>query len=100
MDAKQKSFIKIGDVLKRFRKDEDKYISREFQKYGYDLADELGDLKNKSLYIKLAKETPRGLLEAARNFVKDAYNVKSKPKLFMWKLKELKTQNLKLKSKS
>lgn len=85
-----KGFSKIGDILKKFDSDEDKYISFEFQKYGYDLADELGDLKNKSLYIKLAKETPRGFLEAARNFVKDAYNVKSRAKLFMWKLNELK----------
>jgi hypothetical protein len=93
-----KGFTKVGEVLKKFDKDEDKYISREFQKYGYDLADELGDLKNKSLYIKLAKEAPRGLLEAARNFVKDAYNVKSKPKLFMWKLQQLKAQNSNVKS--
>lgn len=91
MSTKIKGFTQIGEVLKRFDKEEDKYISREFQKYGYDLAEELGDLKNKSLYIKLAKEVPRGFLEAARNFVKDAYNVKSKPKLFMWKLKQLKT---------
>jgi len=81
---------KIGDLLKNFQSDKDKYISREFQKYGYDLAEELGDLKNKSLYIKLAKQTPRGLLETARNFVKDAYQVKSRPKLFMWKLSQLK----------
>ncbi len=86
------NFSKISDVLKKFKKDEDKYISYEFQKYGYDLAEELGDLKNKSLYIKLAKETPRGLLEEAKNFVKDAYSVKSKPRLFMWKLGELKKQ--------
>lgn len=84
------SFRSIGDVLKSFKVDEDKYISREFQKYGYDLAQELNDLENKSLYIKLAKETPRGFLESARNFVKDAYRVKSKPRLFMWKLTELK----------
>lgn len=84
------NFSTVGDVLKRFKKDEDKYISQEFQKYGYDLAEELGDLKNKSLYIKLAKELPRGFLETARNFVKDAYQVKSKPRLFMWKLSELK----------
>jgi len=49
----------------------------------------LDDLGNKSLYIKLAKDTPRGLLESARNFVSDAYNVKSKAKLFMWKLAQL-----------
>ena len=81
---------KIGDILKRFDSDEDKYISREFQKYGYELAKDLDDLKNKSLYIKLAKETPRGLLESARNFVSDAYNVKSRAKLFMWKLSQIK----------
>ena len=79
--------------MRRFNKNEDKYISREFQKYGYDLAEELGDLKNKSLYIKLAKETPRGRLETARNFVKDAYNVKSKSKLFMWQLQQLKKKS-------
>ena len=83
---------KISDVLARFDSDKDKFISREFQKYGYDLAEELGDLKNKSLYIKLAKETPRGFLEAARNFVKDAHRVKSKPRLFMWKLAQLKKE--------
>lgn len=88
--VKTKTFIKVGDILKKFESDKDKYISREFQKYGYDLAEELGDLKNKSLYIKLAKETPRGLLEAAKNFVKDAYNVKNRPALFLWKLTQLK----------
>jgi hypothetical protein len=88
-DSSPKGFSSLGDVLKGFDREQDKYISREFQKYGYDLAKELGDLKHKSLYIKLAKETPRGLLEAARNFVKDAENVKSKPRLFMWKLQEL-----------
>lgn len=88
--GKAKGFASISDVLQDFKVDEDKYISREFQKYGYELARELGDLKNKSLYIKLAKETPRGLLEAARNFVKDAHDVKSPGKLFMWKLSQLK----------
>ncbi len=87
-----RGFSQVGDVLKKFKSDEDKYISFEFQKYGYELANELGDLKNKSLYIKLAKETSRGLLEAAKNFVKDAYSVKSKPKLFMWKLTQLKRE--------
>ncbi len=83
-------FAPISDVLKRFKVEEDKYISREFQQYGYDLAEELGDLKHKALYIKLAKETPRSLLENARSFLKDANNAKSKGRLFMWKLKQLK----------
>jgi hypothetical protein len=87
-----KGFSKVGDILSKFQSDEDKYISREFQKYGYDLAKELGDIKNKSLYIKLAKETPRAFLENARNYVKDAYNVKSKVGLFMWRLTQLKSK--------
>ena len=66
-----------------------KYVTREFQDYGLRLAEELDDLRHKSLYIKLAKEVDRRLLEEARRFVKDAYNVKNKARLFMWKLKEL-----------
>jgi hypothetical protein len=89
---------KVGDIisktwpseLKKTDRDTDKYISREFQKYGYDLARELNDEKHKALYIKLAKETPRGLLETAKSFVRDAPNVRSKGKLFMWRLKQLK----------
>lgn len=92
---KKAGFASVSDILTGFRGDEDKYISREFQKYGYDLAEELNDIKNKSLYIKLAKETPRAQLEVARNFVKAAYNVKSKAKLFMWKLKDLRSKNAK-----
>ena len=90
--SKLKGFSSLGDVIKIFKSYEDKYVSFEFQKYGYELAKQLGDLKNKSLYIKLAKDTPRGFLEAARNFVKDANNVKSPAKLFMWKLKQLKEE--------
>jgi len=88
---------KIGDIIKKFKIDEDKYISREFQKYGVDLAEELGDLKHKSLYIKLAKETPRARLEAALSFVKDAQNVKNKGALYMWKLRQLKQESKKRK---
>lgn len=85
----------VGDILVSFDPLKDKYISREFQKYGYDLALELGDLEHKALYIKLAKETPRALLEQARNFVKDAGKVKSRARLFMWKLTELRNEERK-----
>jgi len=78
----------IGQILAKFDPLKDKYISREFQKYGYDLAVELGDLAHKSLYIKLAKEVPRAILEEAKNFVKDS-RARNKAKLFMWKLGEL-----------
>ena len=91
-------FSALGDILDKYElEEEDKYITKEFQEYGYSLAAELGDLKHKSLYIKLAKEENRGLLETAKNFVKDANNVKSPGKLFMWKLGELKKKKKKKK---
>ena len=44
-----KGFSKLGDVISKYQaSDEDKYIAHEFQKYGYELAKELGDLKYKS----------------------------------------------------
>lgn len=80
----------LKDILKDFDWDKKKYISREFQDYGYRLAEELGDLPHKALYIKLAKEMPRPILEQARNYVKDASTCRSRARLFMWKLNELK----------
>jgi len=80
----------LGDLLAKYDWDKKKYISREFQDYGYRLAVALDDLDNKSLYIKLAKELPRAWLEEAKNFVKGAYEVRSRGRLFMWKLKEIK----------
>ena len=80
---------KISDVLKQFNPIEDKFISREFQSYGIYLAETLGDYSHRSLYIRLAKTVPRAILEKALSFVKDA-QAKSKPKLFMWKMKQLK----------
>jgi len=90
-----KGLQSIRGILDQFDWDKNKYIYREFQDYGYRLAEELGDLKNKSLYIKLAKEAPRKLLEDACNFVKDAANVRNRAKLFMWKLGQLKKESKK-----
>lgn len=90
---RNKPLAPISDVLAKYKVDDtDKYVSREFQKYAYDLAVELDDMAHKSLYMRLAKNTPRGLMETARSFVKDAQNAKSKGRLFMWKLQQLKNQ--------
>ncbi|MEA3355167.1 MAG: hypothetical protein U9Q63_01645 [Patescibacteria group bacterium] len=87
----------ISEVLKKYKIDDrNKYISREFQDYGYRLAEDMGDVKHASLYIKLAKDYSRAHLEQAKNFVKDANNVRSKPKLFMWKLKKIRDDILKV----
>ena len=66
------------------------YAHHEFQDYGVYLSEILHDPKHKSLYIKLAKQKPRGLLEEAKGFAKD-YNTKTvnRGKLFMWKLQQL-----------
>lgn len=82
----------VGDILKKFNPIEDKYISREFQAYGIYLSETLGDYKHRSLYIRLAKTVPRAILERALSFVKDS-KANSKGKLFMWKMKELRSDS-------
>lgn len=88
---------KLGDILTKFNPLEDKYISREFQAYGYYLSEELNDMKHKGLYMKLAKTIPRALLEKALSYAKDA-KIKRKGALFMWKLKELGAWDKKIKN--
>lgn len=81
---------KISTIIQETKfKDRPKNLSQEFQVYGVWLAETLNDTKHYSLYIKLAKVYPRQLLEQALNFVKDARKVKSKGRLYMWKLKQL-----------
>lgn len=69
-----------------------KYVTKQFQAYGLQLAEELDDWANRTLYIKLAKTTDPKLLEQARLFVRDQLprTIRSKARLFMWKLKQLK----------
>lgn len=93
MRRKIKGMRSISQIMVDYKLgDKNKYITLEFQDYGYRLAKELKDEKHKSLYIKLAKEVDRKILEKARIFVKDAYKEKSKGRLFMWKLKELRSK--------
>lgn len=79
----------VGDILKKFNPTTDKYVSREFQSFGYHLAEVLDDMKHKSLYMKLAKTVHRSILEKTLSFVIDS-NAKNKGALFMWKLAQLK----------
>ncbi len=68
-----------------------RYNRHEYQAYGNMLAEELKDEDHRSLYIKFAKTINRGLLDAARDFIKNTGKLKSgsKARLFMWKLKDL-----------
>ncbi len=81
----------VGQILKKFNPQKDKYISREFQAFGVYLAEELGDYKHSGMYIKLAKTVHRAILEKALSFVSDS-NVRNKIGLFMWKMKQLKEE--------
>lgn len=71
-------------------KDRPKNITHEFQIYGVYLAESLQDTKHYSLYIKLAKQIDRKILEQALNFTKGYHSARSKARIFMWKLQELK----------
>jgi len=72
-----------------------KYVKTEHQAYGLELAKELKDWKHRSIYIRLAKNTDRSILEKARYFVKDQStgSIKSPCRLFMWKLKILRKES-------
>lgn len=84
---------KLGTILQRVSLDDsDKYLSREFQKYGIYLAEKLEDMGHKAIYIKFAKTISREILDQALSFVLDS-NAKSKARLFMWKVKQLRTKN-------
>ncbi|MFS8159235.1 MAG: hypothetical protein ACMG6E_03305 [Candidatus Roizmanbacteria bacterium] len=78
----------IKDVLKKFNPLKDKYVSREFQMYGVYLSEKLQDEKHVGMYIKLAKEVSRPVLDEALRFVSDS-NARNRVGLFMWKLKEM-----------
>ena len=75
-------------------KDRPKNISTEFQSYGVYLAESLNDTKHYSLYIKLAKITDRHLLDEALTYTKGYINAKSKARVFMWRLGQLKKEYL------
>lgn len=93
---KMKGFFGLGDVLSKYQlTDKGGYVTKEFQDYGLQLAGNLNDLKHKSLYIRMAKTVDRAILERAFAFVSDAHTAKSKARLFMWKVKQLKEERKK-----
>jgi hypothetical protein len=71
-------------------KDRPKNLSQEFQVFGVYIAETLNDTKHYSLYIKLAKNYNRTILEEALSYAKGYYSARNKARVFMWRLKELK----------
>jgi len=84
-----KSILQDKEEIKKQFIDRHKYVSKEFQDYGYRLALKLDDLKRVSMYIKLAKNKPRAILEKAFSFAIDYPNAKNKGRLFLWKIKDI-----------
>jgi hypothetical protein len=80
---------RISKIIKTRELKRDYRNSHEYQAYGNRLATELSDMKHRALYIKLAKNTDRTVLENARVFVISQEHAVTKGKLFMWKLKQL-----------
>ncbi|HLB51484.1 hypothetical protein A3F07_02655 [candidate division WWE3 bacterium RIFCSPHIGHO2_12_FULL_38_15] len=89
----------IKEIIKLKSIKSDKRNKYEFQAYGNRLAEELGDTKHRALYIKLAKEEDRKILDLAREYVLASEKAATKGKLFMWKLTELKKKKLPSKAK-
>ena len=91
---RKNSPVSVASQLEAFKQTltkRQKYVKNDFQAYGLDLAKELGDWQNRSLYIRLAKTIDFNILEQARLFIKDQSpgTIKTPYKLFMWKLKQL-----------
>lgn len=86
-------FVNVVDILDKYDLEETKQkrISREFQDYAYRLAVALDDVAHVPIYMRMVKNTQRELLEKAKSFVVDS-NARSKAKLFMWKVRQLKTE--------
>jgi hypothetical protein len=87
-----KDILSSHDFLESRAKSQ-KYVKHEFQDYAYRLAVDLGDLRHRALYMKLAKTVDRTTLEQAAAWCMDYEKEKNKGKLFMWKLAQLRAAN-------
>lgn len=83
----------IGKIIEEIKNPQrPKNLHKEFQVFGVYLAESLEDTRHYSLYIKLAKQYPRAILEEALSYAKGYFSAKSKAKIFMWKLKQLRSK--------
>ena len=89
---------KIKDILKNWefapeRIKSQKYVKHEFQDYGIRLAMKLNDMNHRSLYIKLAKQEKREILDEAYRFAVDYPKMegKNRGRLFMFALKKIRS---------
>lgn len=83
----------IKNIINNKAKAADYRNKHEFQAYANRLAEELGDIRHRSLYMRLVKENTRARIEAARLFALGYEQEPNKGRLFMWKLKQLKEKS-------
>jgi len=93
MADKKSGFSPIINILDKYELEETKQkrISREFQDYAYRLAVDLDDTSHTPIYMRIVKNNSREIIERAKSFVMDS-NARSKGRLFMWKLKQMKDE--------
>lgn len=63
----------------------------EFQAFAYKIAHDLNDLNNLKIYMRLAKNVERSLMERAYSYALDA-QTDNRGRKFMWKLKEIRNE--------
>lgn len=88
------NFITAKELLAEsasLSKTKTRHSKNEFQAYAYKLAMDLNDLVNLKIYMRLAKNIERNLMEQAFRFVADS-NSSDKGRLFLWKLKAIRTE--------
>ncbi len=65
-----------------------RHPKNEFQAYAYKLAHDLNDLQHLQIYMRLAKNIDRVVMEKAYSFVSDSSS-NDRGRLFLWKLKQI-----------
>lgn len=76
-----------------------RHPSHEFQAYAYRLAHDLNDLGNLKIYMRLAKNVERSLMEQAYSFAVDS-RFENRGPIFLWKLKQIRAEVKKLRAQN
>jgi hypothetical protein len=86
-----KTILTTHNFLEKTSEEKKRHPKNEFQAYAYRLAHDLNDLTHLHIYMKLAKNVERSLMERAYSFVIDSTS-NDKGRLFLWKLKKLRME--------
>lgn len=81
-------FQHIIELLKDRDPKKGSYAKYEWQAFGFELMRKLDDPKHRGIYMRLSKNEDRNLLVKAMETALDG-NPRSRARVFMWKLKEL-----------